>query len=159
MGSISGPKQQRWQQAAAAAAVSDDAQQAVHGLLSALLAQDSELSSCRPPCLLLVTGTCTGKSQFPCKSSLPSDDCGGSSQPTQINVGGIGQAQGSGAVSQEAAARAASFGRADLAAARIANVKTAQKGQQCGDKNGKWNDHKCENSECKKKDGSTWVCM
>jgi hypothetical protein len=107
---------------------------------------------------LLVTGTCTGKSQFPCKSSLPSDDCGGSSQPAQINVGGIGQAQGSGSVSQEAAARAASFGRADLAAARIANVKSVKKGQQCGNKDGKWNDHKCENSECKKKD-SNWFCM
>jgi hypothetical protein len=103
-------------------------------------------------------GTCSGGAQFPCRSSMPGDDCG-SQQPTQINVGGIGSAgQNSGSVSQEAAAKAASFGRADLAAARVPTVKTVKKGETCGDKNGKWGDHKCENSECKQK-GTWWGCM
>lgn len=88
---------------------------------------------------------------------MPSDDCSSVQQPSQINVGGIGAAGQGGSVSQEAAAKAASFGRADLAAARVANVKMAKKGAQCGDKNGKWGDTQCENSSCKQ-EGSTWKC-
>lgn len=36
-------------------------------------------------------GTCSGRSQFPCRGDLPSDDCS-SKGPGKINVGGIGRA-------------------------------------------------------------------
>ena len=88
---------------------------------------------------------------------MPSDDCGGSSPPTQINVGGIGAAGQGSNVAQEAAAKAASFGRADLAAARVATVKSVGAGSQCGGKDGKWGDTQCDKSTCKK-EGEKWFC-
>jgi hypothetical protein len=111
--------------------------------------------------LLLSPGTCTGGSQFPCKSSMPGDGCGSSQPPSQINVGGIGNAPGSsGNVAQEAGAKAAAFGRADLAAARVAqnSQKTAQKGGQCGDAQKPWGDTKCADGLQCKKQGNVHRC-
>lgn len=94
------------------------------------------------------SGTCTGKSQLPCRSSLPSDDCQSNQTPDKVNVGGIGQAGQSGSarstakesvqrsgVNARAAAAARRFGRGDLSAARVATRSSSQllsKGQQCG---------------------------
>lgn len=49
------------------------------------------------PLNVICAGTCTGKSQFPCKDSLPSDDgCSSAQPPQQLNQGGIAPADGQG---------------------------------------------------------------
>lgn len=116
---------------------------------------------CAMLCCVLPAGTCWGKSQFPCKNSLPSDDgCSGAQgPPATVNVGGIGAANQGSKVAQEAAAAAARFGRNDLAAARLdLSKKTVKKGEACGDKNGKWGNTNCPAGSWCKQSGSNWVC-
>lgn len=120
------------------------------------------------------SGTCTGKAQLPCKSSLPSDDCQSAQQPAKVNVGGIGQASsGRDVAGGRTFDPKAAYNRAgDLSAARVAGARLFAKGQQCGGAGfdcakmgpGQCQDKPFANSRCdsglacKRNDDKWWGC-
>jgi hypothetical protein len=127
-------------------------------------------------------GTCTGKAQFPCRKEWPSDDCASAQQPSKVNVGGIGLAQGSSsgniggspASNVQTEAKKGFNREIDAAAARLPqSTLYLTKGMQCGGKGfecTKYGQGSCQDAQfnrvqcesglvCRRNDEQWWGCL